>query len=719
MDSAEAPLGSPPAGPPTVQEEAPGKAYVALVHLLGRALLGYADPARRTARLQRALERARADRQRLTSILAREEAIDPHGGSARDRQERKLASLQRRCESLEEAVRRTAFKREIYFAGLEVTPDEVHYAAVGGLLLSFVALVGTLVALVVLSQGVVSPFLLVVALLAFVLPISLYLFVYNYPGMLARRLRVQTLGRAPEAVHYMAMSLRLNRSLPRAVRFASENVEGNLGAALKKVQWDVMSRKHPSLEESFLHFADEWGNWNEDFMRSMYALRLSTHEKTDEGLTRNLEKAQDIVLSGTRRKIEEFASSLSGPTTVFFALGVLLPLVIGAMLPMVFLSNLANVGNLGAGPGAGAGTAGAPSTTGSAGTSANSTNSIVTVVGFVLAMDVGFPFVALLYSMQILSKRPGTVTPPRPPEQGVRRPSRGESALLAAATGGLAGALALPAYLGYFGPPGTLAWPVFVLLGLGAGISMGVHVRTRALAKRGNALQKLENEFPDTLFQLASRMGEGLRFERAVERTSAGMRGTESSQFFDRTLHVLRVSGGTPEQALFGSARGPGLLTRYPSRQMRVSLRALLEAASKGPQAVTDTVIPMAQHLKELRNTDASIRTSLRGTVQMMKGSAFFFAPIVMGMTGALYLLLSGVLASGALAVPPPLFFAVMGVYLLEMVFIIGAFSIGIETGGDRLKFWTLVGQFLWLAVLVYAVGAFLGIVFLGGGAGS
>ncbi len=714
MDNGETPLGAPPPGAPTVQEEAPGRGYVSFVHLMGRALLGYADPAKRTARLTRALDRARADRQRLTAVLAREEAVDPHGGSSRERMERKLTSLQKRCEQLDESVRRTAFKREIYFAGLEVTPDEVHYAAIGVLVLSFVALAATLVALTFLSQGVVSPFLLVIGLLTFVLPISFYLFVYNYPGLLAKRLRIQTLGRAPEAVHYMAMSLRLNRSLPRAVRFASENVEGNLGAALKKVQWDVMSRKHPSLEESFLHFADEWGNWNEDFMRSMYALRLSTHEKTDEGLTRNLEKAQDIVLSGTRRKIEEFSASLSGPTTVFFALGVLLPLVIGAMLPMVFLSNLANVGNLGAGPSA---TPGGTATTPPATSSANATSSLVTVIGFVLAMDVGFPLVALLYSMQILSKRPGTVTPPRPPESGVKRPSLAEAILLGLVAGGAVGASALPAYLGWLGSPGTLAWPVFILLGISVGISIGIQLRTRALAKRGNALQRLENEFPDTLFQLASRMGEGMRFERAVERTSAGMRGTESAQFFDRVLHFSRVSGGTPEQALFGSARGPGLLARYPSRQMRVSLRALLEAASKGPQAVTDTVIPMAQHLKELRNTDAAIRTSLRGTVQMMKGSAFFFAPIVMGMTGALYLLLSGVLASGALAVPPALFFAVMGVYLLEMVFIIGQFSIGIETGGDRLRYWTLVGQFLWVALLVYVVGALLGVLFLGGGA--
>ena len=706
---------SPPPGAATVQEESPGGWYVSFVHLLGRSLLGYVDPSARTARLSSALERARSDRQKQASSLAREEAGEPQGGATRERLERRLARASARVERLEEAVRRTGFKREIYFAGLEVTPDEVHYAALATFLLTFIALAALLVLLVLASAGVISVFLLVIALLTGVLPLSFYVFVYNYPGLLARRLRVQTLGRAPEAVHYMAMSLRLNRSLPLAVRFASENVEGNLGAALKKVQWDVLSRKHASLEESFLHFSDEWGNWNEDFMRSMYALRLSTHEKSTEGLTRDLEKAQDIVLSGTRRKIEEFSSSLSGPTTVFFALGVLLPLVIGAMLPMVFLSNLANLGNLGAGTGPSPGAA--PGGGSVAATNATGTG-LTTIIGFVLAMDVGFPFVALLYSLQILSKRPGTVTPPRPPEGSVRRPPLSEAVGLALVAGLATGAVAVPAYLGWLGNAGTLTWTVFALMGIGVGLSVGVYLRTRALAKVGNALQKLENEFPDTLFQLASRMGEGLRFERAVERTTAGMRGTESAKFFDRLLYVLRVSGGTPEQALFGSARGPGLLARYPSRQMRVSLRALLEAASKGPQAVTDTVIPMAQHLKDLRNTDAAIRTSLRGTVQMMKGSAFFFAPVVMGMTGALYLLLSGVLASGALAVPPVLFFAVMGTYLLEMVFIIGHFSIGIETGGDRLRFWTLVGQFLWIAMAVFAVGSIIGVLTLGSGAG-
>lgn len=682
--------------------------YSSLVHSLGDSFESLFPPAKRTAALQARYEKARKQLREAEAAVAELEMIE-FGHSARLRQAEKHADREaKKVKELDRLLNRTEFRRELYFAGIDVTPDEVHVSSLAVFLVTFVALlalfVGELAVLVPQWTLTAIPLMTFGALL--VVPLALYLYLYNYPQVTASRLRIQTLGRAPEAVHYMVMSMRLNPSLDRAVRFAADNVDEPLSSSLRKVLWDVHTRNHPSIEESFMAFAEEWGHWNEDFKRAMYSIRMATLERTDEGLARNLEKALDAVLTGTRKRIDDFAAGLQSPTTVLFGLGVLMPMIIGALLPMVFLAGLGNAV--------------------SSGVSAASSNplqvapvpaqtALVVNIGFALLLDIAFPLGALAYASSILSKRPGTLKPPEPPDvHALSSPYL--TAALAILVGVGIGAIGIPAYL-YPSLAGGLVfnvWELFPVLGVAMAISLFYLLDVWPSYQARKGLERLEAEFPDALFQVGNRMAEGLPLERALDRTAEAMAGTETALLFRRILHGMRVSGQTPEQVIFGGAHGPGLLELYPSRMISVSMRALLEAVTKGPEAVGHTIIPMSEYLKQLRQTDQSLRTALKPTVTMMMGTAYVFSPLVLGMTGALYVLLSNVLAQGNLLVTVPVFFLVMGIYLVEMVLVITFFTVGVDQGGDKTGLKVMVGYFLGMSVAIFVVAAALGLYIIG-----
>ncbi|MEW5761228.1 MAG: hypothetical protein AB1779_10745, partial [Candidatus Thermoplasmatota archaeon] len=224
-------------------------------------------------------------------------------------------------------------KKAIIFAGINVEPYEtVLFAYFSAFIAFLISLLGALSILLLVPVDMCA--LPIVLFLPLIIPLFVLIFLRNYPISLAERIKVHTLGRMPEVINYLVMSMRLSPSLNKAIGFAAENVDEPMATALKKMLWDVYMRKYNSIEDAFLAFAYEWGEWNDDFKRSLYAVRSAELESSIEGIHRGLEKATDIILTGTKRRMENFVYSLTSPTFVLFSLGILLPMILGAMLPM-------------------------------------------------------------------------------------------------------------------------------------------------------------------------------------------------------------------------------------------------------------------------------------------------------------------------------------------------------------------------------------------------
>jgi len=159
--------------------------------------------------------------------------------------------------------------------------------------------------------------------------------ILSHPVNKSQKVQIKMLGRLPETINFMSMSMYLKPTLNTAIEFASDNVEEPLATDLRRILWNVYIRLFDSIEESLQNFAHFWGEVSPAFERALNTIKNAVIEKTKEGIHRTLDTANDIVLEGTRRKMESFANSLKGPTMILFSMGIILPIIIGTMLPLL------------------------------------------------------------------------------------------------------------------------------------------------------------------------------------------------------------------------------------------------------------------------------------------------------------------------------------------------------------------------------------------------
>jgi hypothetical protein len=492
-----------------------------------------------------------------------------------------------------------------------------------------------------------------------------------------KRIRLDCAGRAPELIGYMAMSIRLSPSLTRAITFAAKNMEGPIGSGLKRIIWNVYTRKYHSVEESFTATATEWGKWNDDLKRALFELKASTLETTEEGRERSLNKAMDTVLSGTKKRMEEFASSLSTPTTVLFALGILLPMILGAMLPMISLGGL--------------------DLSYQAASSGTMSRGGIHPVLIVLMMDVIFPAAALVYALNILSDRPGPTT--TFDSKGIRALSKGVILLIALGTTlGMLGIMNLDTFGSYM-----IVWSI--ALPVSAHLISATHRKRR----EGMRIRKLEEELPDALFYLGTRITEGKPIEKAMMDTAISMKDAEIAELLRRVHYRTMVFGLTLEKALFGER---GVLLDVHSATLKATLKSFVEVASKDSVKAGQMIVKTAEHLKDLQRLEEETRRRLRMSTESMKMTALFFAPIVMGVTFALYVLLTntfGMIGSSDDMMAPHFFFIVLGVYLSLMIAISMYFVATVEKGNEEVERRHSIGIGLIVGIGVFTVSSIIG----------
>ncbi len=393
----------------------------------------------------------------------------------------------------------------------------------------------------------------------------------------------------------------------------------------------------------------------------------------------------------TKKKlVESFAASLGTPATILFALGILLPMIIGSLLPMMTIGGL---------------------DIDLASTQTTSSDQASWTGGFILSvllMDVVFPVIAFVYARSILARRPGVHTVSQG-EKHENRARRASVSLLVMVSFAVLSYLTLT-YLTFWGIEASLAALLF-LLGTGLGIGYYLYGPREGSALSVESLERLEDQMPDMLFQLGSRLSEGQALERAMEDVARSMDGTEMGEFLARAVGRMKRSG----QALSVAILSPdeGILVSYPSRKLFGTMKLVIDSAEKDPQAAGRTMISMSNHMRDLANTDREMRLRLRSTVDSMRSTALLFAPVIMGVTIGLYSLLGRTFGdvNGGDIIPVPLFIMLIGVYLMFSVATIIYFCTGIEKGRSKTEMSRQIGMAIPLATTIFcaiALGALM-----------
>ncbi|MEM2874508.1 MAG: hypothetical protein QW567_00565, partial [Candidatus Hadarchaeales archaeon] len=142
----------------------------------------------------------------------------------------------------------------------------------------------------------------------------------------------------PALVCYLAMAIRAVPNLERALLFASSQLDGYLGRYLRGKLWELGVRRRRSGEEVLQDLAREWEGSCSGLGRSLSLISSSTREASEECRERSLDMSLSMVLQGALERAREYASRVHHPVLLLYAVGVLLPLVISTMVPVISLT---------------------------------------------------------------------------------------------------------------------------------------------------------------------------------------------------------------------------------------------------------------------------------------------------------------------------------------------------------------------------------------------
>ena len=581
-------------------------------------------------------------------------------------------------EKCEEKYKKEDFKKTMKFIGMDFEYEEVLTFSI---FLGTLGFIFALIALVVSIQffGLSIFEILIYGIPALtIIPSIIITVTAYYPDLLEKRLKADCIGEIPETINLMTMSMRINPSLHRALTFAANNSEEPISSGLKKISWDVYMKEKISLEESFLDFAVKWGMWNKNLKSALYSVRSAMLEKEEEGFNKALERANETVIEGTKQQVKRFSKSLQTPTTVLFAIGVILPMIVGAMLPMTAMGGI-DIGSM---------------TTGT-----TEQRSGMSLTSMVILMNLVFPLGAFLYSYHILGKRPGTQRPVKIKKKRNRRKNMLISAMIL---------VAIALSISLFHNSMDLLMPVPLLLLIAVPTSYHCLTDSYHVKKERERISKLEKQFPDALFQLGSRIAEGTSLEKALVQTSDSLKQTDIGGFFDQISSSLLVNRSSIEDTLFGDE---GVLKDHPSNTIKTTMRTVVQISKKDPEEAGRIIMKMANYKRDLQDMDKELKNMLSKNVEMMKGTAVIFAPFTMGVISSLYFMLEEVFTNlgGVELISPVAFSTVLGIYVILMGTVITYFTKGIENSLDSVEFKYALGKTVLFSTSVYSISLIIG----------
>ena len=607
------------------------------------------------------------------------------------------------------------------FSGLDVEPIDVLVFAYAGAFLSFI--VAFLLDLIVLFSyraniaeidGFTAILMIGVSLF---LPLTIMNLLANYPKVYARYIKIHSLGDIPEVLSYLVMYLKLVPNLENSVKFAASESSTALARDLRKMLWDMEIRVYHGIDDALTNFANYWGKWSDHFKRAMHLIRSSVQEPEEAQRVITLNRALDVGLDGTRDLMNQFASKLHQPTMVIYSIGIMIPLSIIAMLPAAGLIGMK-----------------------------------ITIFQVFFLYDIILPLFIFLYARKILLSRPATFNPPVIPDDhpdlaNIDKRRRLIVSLIIGLLVALPGVLfmLIPLFISespsnewltfIIDPQGLnniLPVTLFIIWGIAASVTLYSISVYRPYKKVRDDIKQMEAEFGDALYILGKRIGEEKSPEESFMHTATTMEGSKIAEVFSQTGFNLTAMHTNIRGALFSSEYGS--LKHVYSDRIKAIMRLFVEGIQKSQRAVSISIIRIADHLKELQQVENKIKDTLYSLTSTLRSTAAIFAPLIAGVTLAITKLISTILHSISGKLPtetlgygsstifagiteaftlenvrPEYFTLVVGIYIIELVFLLTRFTNGIDKGDDKAEYMYALGVIMPTAVIVLTITVIIG----------
>jgi len=387
----------------------------------------------------------------------------------------------------------------------------------------------------------------------------------------------------PAVIGAMGMSMSRTPSLERAVEMGTRSGEGGLQKAVASVAWNALTGEVADLRTGLSAWTSGLDRMNDGLRRALHLI-MAAEESEGEGRERLLDRANYIALDGLREVCERYIGSLSFPVMLVFAFGVLAPVMLFSLIPLLGMGNGLVSGELELG-----------------------------LLAFVLLIVV--PAFTLGYIRSMMDRNPL-----RGPGRKFELPKDRRILVLSCLPAGslgyaMSGSLMVAALAGL----GTL---LLSLIALGAPDRKGE--------------QETEMSFVDALYRLGNAMLGDQDLERAFEEVSR----TEQGAFREwglRMIHATRTDRVSLEEAV-RSDREKAF--RYPV--LHQNYLAVMACAQEDHIGAGKLAVNLAQSQGDVAKARAKVRENLRPVVDMMGTTSILFAPAIIGLTGGIMGMIGG-----------------------------------------------------------------------------
>jgi len=285
---------------------------------------------------------------------------------------------------------------------------------------------------------------------------------------------------------------------------------------------------------------------------------------------------------------------------------------------------------------------------------------------------------------------------------------------------------------GFVGPfgIGALILSMFIPLGLALFFSIAYESKTKELIKEREKTKQLEMEFNNSLFQLGNRMGNGTPPELVFGEVAESSNGLRTEDFFRRVNYNIKQMGMGVEKAIFDLRRGA--INYYPSDLIATSMKVLIESSKKGLKIAAIGLMSISEYVKNIQKITNRLKDMLAEIISDMKSNMTFLAPLLSGVVVGLSAMITSILNklkldefetttaggfnlgafSGILdilkMIPPYYLQIAIGIYLVEMIFILTGTLVTINSGEDKLEKINKTGKNLKKGILLYFITALL-----------
>jgi len=601
---------------------------------------------------------------------------------------------------------RKDLENAIAFTGMRITPDSVMSLFISTILIFVIIAMAFLLNLVIM--GTLTMTLITIGIAIIMLGVLLGYYFFTYPKTMVKSMRVKASSQVVIAVLYMVISMRASPNLERALRFSAGNVSGELAWDMRRLLWDIEMRKYYSASDALTDYIAKWKPENEEFAEALRLIRDSqTH--VPERAKVVLDEALDVILSGTKTRMKHYAQEMKMPVMIIHMMGIVLPILGTIMAPLaaVFMSDL------------------------------------VSPVHFIIGYNIVLPIVILWFINYTLSKRPVTFsqvdisTHPDLPKEGTFSIGKKSFPVLPIALLVLIAFLAYPIIfflqspeLIFSGIAGehsifSLLMSLMIIIGIGFSLATYFILSNFQRSRIQSDIQSTEGDFELALFQLGNRIAGGTPTELAIEKSIDDIKDLKIVDLFRLILRNIRNLGMTFEEALFNKKWGA--LRYYPSKLIRNVMYVVVDTARTGVQYASESMLRIARYLKNVRETQEYIRELLSDTASSMKFQAYFLTPMITGlivsMTDIIVKVLTtlgkylegagmgatmglenigGIFGNMESSTSPEMFQFIVGIYLLEVIIILGIFTTRIMHGENKITQWYSIGKIIIIGLILY-----------------